>query len=164
MVPPKKQPPDSFIALDNIKLLDCFPEMDRVNSCTPFQYRCSISNTCINTTKICDITKDCAYGDDEALNCGKIDALDRRRSFRMTIWILDKMPYGARCNFEQDLCGWFNIDGKVLSWVRHNGSTPTNRTGPNVDHTYGNKTGRSNLRQPLPPPSALEYNLNMVYL
>lgn len=73
VVPPKKQPPNSFIALDNIKLLDCFPEMDRVNSCTPFQYRCSISNTCINTTKICDITKDCAYGDDEALNCGKID-------------------------------------------------------------------------------------------
>lgn len=68
------------------------------------------------------------------------------------------MPYGARCNFEQDLCGWFNIDGKVLSWVRHNGSTPTNRTGPNVDHTYGNKTGKSNHG------FLLGYILDMVYL
>lgn len=51
------------------------------------------------------------------------------------------MPYGARCTFEDDWCGWQNIDIKTLEWARHNGSTPTNFTGPNYDHTYMNTTG-----------------------
>lgn len=51
------------------------------------------------------------------------------------------MPYGARCNFEDDWCGWENIDIKTIEWTRHNGSTPTNFTGPNYDHTYKNSTG-----------------------
>lgn len=56
---------------------------------------------------------------------------------------LDLMPYGSRCTFEEDdWCGWTNTDDKnVLKWSRHNGSTPTNFTGPNFDHTFMNSTG-----------------------
>lgn len=55
--------------------------------------------------------------------------------------ISDLMPYGARCNFEDDWCGWQNSDIKILEWARHNGSTPTYFTGPDTDHTYMNKSG-----------------------
>lgn len=51
------------------------------------------------------------------------------------------MPPGARCDFEEDWCGWYNVSGNGLEWARHNGSTPTNGTGPDVDHTYKNNTG-----------------------
>lgn len=51
------------------------------------------------------------------------------------------MPPGARCDFEQDWCGWNNMSANGLQWLRHNGSTPTNGTGPDVDHTYNNNTG-----------------------
>lgn len=51
------------------------------------------------------------------------------------------MPYGARCSFEENWCGWYNVDAEPLQWQRHNGSTPTNYTGPNFDHTYMNTTG-----------------------
>lgn len=54
----------------------------------------------------------------------------------------DLVPFGARCNFENDWCGWHNIDIKFLEWARHNGSTPTNFTGPNYDHTFKNSTGK----------------------
>lgn len=48
---------------------------------------------------------------------------------------------GARCNFEDDWCGWHNSIDRVMQWSRHNGSTPTNKTGPNFDNTYKNSTG-----------------------
>lgn len=62
---------DAFIAIDNINMRGCFPEKDNVHPCTPSQFKCSVSNICINGTKICDINRDCQFGDDEAQNCGK---------------------------------------------------------------------------------------------
>ncbi|KAK5639789.1 hypothetical protein RI129_010600 [Pyrocoelia pectoralis] len=123
IVPVQRSAKSALIAFDNIKLIECFPESDSINACTPFQYRCGQTNVCINNTRICDINQDCELGDDETQNC-------------------EKIPYGARCNFEQDWCGWQNVEGKVLQWARHNGSTPTNRTGPSFDHTYQNATGK----------------------
>lgn len=60
---------EAYIAIDNIKLIDCFPDSTRP-ACTPHQFRCKDSDICINTTKICDITLDCQSGDDEIQNCG----------------------------------------------------------------------------------------------
>lgn len=60
----------AFIALDNIRLRDCFTEFHG-DACTPHQFRCKATNECINSTKICDITLDCEYGEDEYQNCGK---------------------------------------------------------------------------------------------
>lgn len=62
--------------------------------------------------------------------------------FECALSFSDLMPYGARCNFEEDWCGWQNVDIKYLEWTRHNGSTPTNLTGPSSDHTYKNSTGK----------------------
>lgn len=72
MVAGKSLTRGALVAFDNIKLLKCFPEGDRVDLCTPNEYRCSTTNVCINNSKICDITRDCANGDDEAQNCGKL--------------------------------------------------------------------------------------------
>lgn len=55
---------------------------------------------------------------------------------------VDRIPFGGRCTFEEDWCGWYNVKGKTFVWTRHNGSTPTNFTGPNYDHTYLNTTGK----------------------
>ncbi|CAH0545803.1 unnamed protein product [Brassicogethes aeneus] len=109
------------IGIDNLQLSHCYNKFDGV--CTPSQYKCkSVTPHCINATSVCDITKDCEHGDDESQSC-------------------DHMPFGSRCNFEQDWCGWHNTDVKILEWTRHNGSTPTNFTGPNFDHTYQNASG-----------------------
>nr|XP_023027843.1 ALK tyrosine kinase receptor isoform X2 [Leptinotarsa decemlineata] len=108
------------VAFDNIKLFHCYHKND--DSCSLNQYKCKATKNCLNSTSICDITKDCLHGDDEQQSC-------------------DEMPFGSRCNFEEDWCGWQNTDIKVIEWARHNGSTPTNFTGPNFDHTYKNTTG-----------------------
>lgn len=55
--------------------------------------------------------------------------------------ILDKIPYGARCTFEHDWCGWHNEPGKAMQWTIQHGSPGNNSTGPSVDHTYKNNTG-----------------------
>uniref|UniRef100_A0AAR5P3V4 Tyrosine-protein kinase receptor n=1 Tax=Dendroctonus ponderosae TaxID=77166 RepID=A0AAR5P3V4_DENPD len=108
------------VAFDNIELHDCFFQNE---SCSPHQHICSDIDLCINSTSTCDFNEDCPEGDDERLNC-------------------DKMPYGARCTFENDdWCGWKNLPEADMHWRLHKGSTPLNFTGPNFDHTYLNSTG-----------------------
>ncbi|XP_008194070.1 tyrosine-protein kinase receptor isoform X2 [Tribolium castaneum] len=121
VVPSQTITQGAVVAFDNIALTHCYPKLD--DTCTPHQYRCKSTTNCINNTSICDITQDCLLGDDERQNC-------------------DGMPYGSRCTFEEDWCGWYNVEGRILEWTRHNGSTPTNYTGPNYDHTYKNSTGK----------------------
>uniref|UniRef100_A0A8C4Z5E9 Zonadhesin n=1 Tax=Gadus morhua TaxID=8049 RepID=A0A8C4Z5E9_GADMO len=41
------------------------------------------------------------------------------------------------CDFEQDLCEWNQMVTDVFDWTRHNGSSPTIRTGPSSDHMAG---------------------------
>ena len=50
------------------------------------------------------------------------------------------------CTFEQGLCGWENVRGSSLDqfdWTLWNGSTPSRKTGPSVDHTHGTSKGES---------------------
>ena len=54
----------------------------------------------------------------------------------------DKVPGYARCNFESGSCGWYNRANKPLNWTLHQGPTPTDRMGPNSDHTYRNASGK----------------------
>ncbi|KAK9885852.1 hypothetical protein WA026_013730 [Henosepilachna vigintioctopunctata] len=121
VIPAKDHSSNSTLAFDNVALLNCYPRND--DTCTaPLQFRCTSNTNCINSTKVCDITEDCNEGEDERQSC-------------------DQMPYGARCSFEEDMCGWYN-DNKLLEWSRHNGPTPTNFTGPSWDHTYMNSSGK----------------------
>ncbi|XP_045462043.1 ALK tyrosine kinase receptor isoform X2 [Harmonia axyridis] len=121
VVAAKNQSSNASLAFDNVALIKCYPEDDDTCS-APHQFRCKSYPPCINNTKICDITEDCEDGEDERQNC-------------------DQMPYGSRCSFEDNMCGWYNYN-QAFKWERGNGSTPTNFTGPSCDHTYMNVTGK----------------------
>ncbi|XP_068993762.1 ALK tyrosine kinase receptor isoform X2 [Neodiprion pinetum] len=114
--------PNSSIAVDNIQLSECFPESPPLGvTCTDDMFRCS-NGSCLNKTRICDLTADCAYGEDEMLEC-------------------DKVPENGKCNFEDGWCGWRNDPSLPLNWTRHRGPIPTERIGPSYDHTYRNTSG-----------------------
>ncbi|XP_061927823.1 ALK tyrosine kinase receptor isoform X2 [Apis cerana] len=110
---------NSSIAIDNIQLIECFSDSEPI--CTENMYRCK-NGSCLNRTRVCDLTKDCAEGEDEEDDC-------------------DKIPKNARCNFEHGWCGWKNIPGRPLNWTLHRGATPSEKTGPSYDHTYRNASG-----------------------
>ncbi|XP_052069290.1 MAM and LDL-receptor class A domain-containing protein 1-like [Mytilus californianus] len=41
------------------------------------------------------------------------------------------------CNFEADICKWSKNNSNIYEWIVLSGSTPSNDTGPEVDHTLG---------------------------
>jgi len=44
-------------------------------------------------------------------------------------------------DFESGFGGWVNVGGDDQDWTRDSGGTPSNTTGPNVDHTTGSSGG-----------------------
>jgi len=54
----------------------------------------------------------------------------------------------ADCDFENDMCGWRNTKGDgdfendEFDWIRWKNSTRTDMTGPSIDHTKGDATGK----------------------
>lgn len=52
--------------------------------------------------------------------------------------LTDKIPYGGRCDFEKkgDWCGWYNAGKAIMLWTQDSGPTPTEKTGPESDHTF----------------------------
>uniref|UniRef100_A0AAG5DV41 Tyrosine-protein kinase receptor n=1 Tax=Anopheles atroparvus TaxID=41427 RepID=A0AAG5DV41_ANOAO len=107
------------VSIDNLRMVNCFPDSISTNNCSYSQVQCPVNKVpmCIKTPKICDITIDCDESEDESLNC-------------------DKIPFGGRCDFESGWCGWQNYGNVILSWARHSGPTPTEKTGPDMDHTH----------------------------
>ena len=85
---------------------------------SPPMFNCGGSTgTTIPSNKVCDFKKDCSNGADEA-NCGT-------------------------CNFDgsSGLCGFTDVSQGSFRWQRDNKGTPTNNTGPSVDHTRGTALG-----------------------
>lgn len=109
------------VSIDDMKLLGCFPDMSQSDVCETAQVKCQKNkrDICLRTVKVCDIDVDCDGSEDEKLNCGKI-------------------PYGGRCDFESGWCGWENSGKANLLWERNSGPTPTEKTGPEADHTFQN--------------------------
>ncbi|XKL67743.1 hypothetical protein PGB90_003234 [Kerria lacca] len=114
----------SYVAIDNIKLENCFPESSE-EECPPGRkFRCVKDSICIALNKVCDAKRDCSDMDDEKQNC-------------------DKVPAGTRCTFENGWCGWRNTTDKhhTLKWKLNSGPTRNKHTGPSHDNTYANETG-----------------------
>lgn len=106
------------VAIDDLTLRDCFPELAPNDACQMAQVRCEKNRLerCLRTVQVCDVDVDCDMHEDEQLNC-------------------DKIPFGGRCDFEDGWCGWQNSGRAVMQWDRHSGPTPTEKTGPDADHT-----------------------------
>ncbi|KAH8372849.1 hypothetical protein KR009_006577 [Drosophila setifemur] len=118
IVPDLRVGQKGHVALDNLRMVDCFPEGTKAEKCSTSQVKCTSNKVpvCIHLPRICDITRDCDEAEDEQQSC-------------------DKIPYGGRCDFEEDWCGWRDSGKTVLTWSRHTGSSPTHDTGPDGDHT-----------------------------
>jgi len=43
--------------------------LESIGDCTEDMFRCN-NGSCLNRTRICDFTKDCADGEDETFDCG----------------------------------------------------------------------------------------------
>jgi anaplastic lymphoma kinase len=114
------------VSIDNLQMQKCFADTPRKDACSLSQIKCNQSRVevCIESTRICDLEQDCDDGDDESLNC-------------------DKIPKGGLCDFEDGWCGWQNTGRAIMEWTRNQGPTPTEKTGPQFDHTYQhtNKSG-----------------------
>ncbi|XP_076318623.1 tyrosine-protein kinase receptor-like isoform X2 [Tachypleus tridentatus] len=108
------------VAIDNLQLKHCVREA--YIPCSPNHFQC-VSKSCINRNKVCDIHLDCQEGEDEKQLC-------------------DEIPEGARCSFEDGMCGWISESRRDSEWKLHSGPTPVPRTGPSVDNTFQNATGK----------------------
>ncbi|KAH8298472.1 hypothetical protein KR044_005153 [Drosophila immigrans] len=118
IVPELRQGQKAHVALDNLRMVNCFPEGTKSEKCSTSQIKCMMNKVpvCIPLPRICDITRDCDDAEDEQQSC-------------------DKIPFGGRCDFEDDWCGWRDSGKTTLTWSRHTGSSPTHDTGPDGDHT-----------------------------
>lgn len=114
------------VSIDDVSLKNCFPEGARSDTCLMAQVKCQRSkrDICLRTPSICDIDIDCDDKEDELLNC-------------------EKIPLGGKCDFEHGWCGWRNSGKAIMLWERNSGPTPTEKTGPDTDHThqYTNTSG-----------------------
>lgn len=115
------------IALDNLRMANCFPQGTKNDKCSTTQLKCKANKipVCIPLSRVCDLVIDCDDSADELLNC-------------------DKIPNGGVCDFENNengWCGWHDPGKSMLVWSRHAGASPTQDTGPSLDHTFQNMSG-----------------------
>lgn len=74
---PELQPGQkAHVALDNLRMVNCFPEGTKSEKCSTSQVKCMMNKVpvCIPLPRICDITRDCDDAEDEQQSCGKFPA------------------------------------------------------------------------------------------
>ncbi len=49
------------------------------------------------------------------------------------------------CTFETDICGFVQMNDDNMDWTRHIGTTSSDYTGPDHDHTTGSGKTRFSL-------------------
>lgn len=133
------------VSIDNLRLRNCFADSPRKDACSSMQIKCneSRSEVCIESSRICDLVDDCDESEDESLNCGEFPCWKVKNLTQPFTVFADKIPFGGRCDFEDGWCGWQNSGKAIMEWARWTGSTPTDKTGPEFDHTFQhtNKSG-----------------------
>ncbi|XP_078675425.1 tyrosine-protein kinase receptor-like isoform X3 [Branchiostoma floridae x Branchiostoma belcheri] len=106
------------VALDDITMDSCSPDLPTL-ACGEKEYTCR-NALCVPWDHLCDLSADCFFGEDEGEKC-------------------TKMPPGARCDFEDEMCGWYELDTvDQFDWSRQNG---TSNTGPAFDNTFYHEHG-----------------------
>ncbi|KAI8479150.1 hypothetical protein Bbelb_431230 [Branchiostoma belcheri] len=106
------------VALDDITMDSCSPDLPTL-ACGEKEYTC-LNTLCVPWDHLCDLSPDCFFGEDEGEKC-------------------TKMPPGARCDFEDEMCGWYELDTvDQFDWSRQNG---TSNTGPAFDNTFYHEHG-----------------------
>lgn len=104
---------NGYIGLDEIMMDGCgfLPVVEGV--CPDGGWKCPVTRGCVDPDLRCDFTDDCGQWDDET----ECDATHR-----------------TRCDFDDNLCDWYNHHDNQVQWVQINGPTATSkpRTWHNV--------------------------------
>ncbi|PAA52395.1 hypothetical protein BOX15_Mlig012801g1, partial [Macrostomum lignano] len=98
-------------AIDDVTMTNCAIES---TTCAPNSFVCDNSR-CISTDLVCDYSDDCGDNSDEN-SC---------------------LNYIERCDFENDFCNWVQEPDNDFQWSRSKGTTGSEGTGPDRDHTCG---------------------------
>ncbi|XP_049338853.1 MAM and LDL-receptor class A domain-containing protein 1 [Astyanax mexicanus] len=110
---------DGVSALDDITFQNCSLPKPMDECPTPDHFHCRRSRACVERLQLCDLVDDCGDGSDEE-NCSS----------------------ELMCDFEEGLCSWTqDVEGDIFDWSRIQGPTPTPKTGPLKDHTWGTVDG-----------------------
>jgi len=110
----------TFVAIDDIKLVNCSLAPDRGGQCNAYEVGC-INGACVAGNKACDYQNDCGDNSDELSSVCS--------------------AYKERCNFEGSTCNWLQVQGDNFDWTRKRGTTGSFDTGPGTDHTRGTSRG-----------------------
>ena len=62
--------------------------------------------------------------------------------FNMILFVFSARKLNLNLNFEKGFGSWVHGNNTKTKWTLHEGSTQTPETGPTIDHTYANKTGK----------------------
>ncbi|CAG0882370.1 unnamed protein product [Cyprideis torosa] len=109
------------LALDQLQLLSCNPELPPDKPCTQLDFKCG-DGSCVPRRQVCDLVPDCPDGEDEADD------------------VCVGYPEGARCDFQKDRCGWHNVtdSNDTTTWLLID-REDLRRGGSINDHTTGSK-------------------------
>ncbi|XP_031570827.1 uncharacterized protein LOC116305127 isoform X2 [Actinia tenebrosa] len=112
--------------------------------CDASSFQC-VSGSCVPWSQTCDGDYQCDDETDEPEICGSSSCPINN----MSCSALDNVTFGvecdnsnAHCDFEKGLCSLSHDPEGEFQWQIRSGSTPTQRTGPNFDHTTLNQTGK----------------------
>ena len=104
---------DSVIAIDDLRFADCEYKKPTQQCNAADQFKCN-SNHCVSNLAVCDLSNDCCDGSDEAQStCANF----------------------YRCNFEDDLCGFRNLNETVFTWSRTRSDSMLSFDKPLLDHS-----------------------------
>ncbi|PIK60268.1 putative MAM and LDL-receptor class A domain-containing protein 1 isoform X2 [Apostichopus japonicus] len=114
----QKLPQEGGIAIDDVEFKDCAFGPGQ-GTCGSGYQQCSVSNVCYSNDYQCDFTNDCCGSGSDETACGNYN----------------------RCDFQNGLCDWTQLNDDDFDWRRNKGGTGTDNTGPDYDHTTGTVDG-----------------------